>query len=171
MQRSEAPSNHLFPVWKGIGFAFAFTTLLCGLSFIVTWGYELARHPHVYQSMELAILKLAEKRPANVTDEQWAHCLGCTWNLHVNYGGRSYIPTAELERIIAELDVKISDGTTLATIDWFWDEYMRSAPSACNYERYRPTSPAQLASAPSGGNLLYPLSWWRSEYKRRTGKK
>ena len=167
MQHSDAPSNQLFPVWKAIGFALAFTTLLCGLAFIVTWGHEHARYPHVYQSMELAILKLAQKRPANLTDGQWANCIGCTWNLHGNYGGRSYIPTAELERIVAELDVKISDGATLATIDWLWDEYQRSAPSARHYECWRPTTPAQLESAARGGNL----SSWKSEYERRTGKK
>jgi hypothetical protein len=150
----------------GLGIALA-TFLLYVCAHYVWWEYTSAQHRPAYHSMELAILGLAEKCPANLTDEEWALCICCTWNLHSNYGGKDNIPAAELERLAAELRIKTSEGATLETIDWFWDEYARSAPQAASYNRWRPTSPASLASAPRG-DYECSLKWWRSEYHRRS---
>jgi hypothetical protein len=134
--------------------------------------YRYYRHGRVSDRMETAITRLALNCPSDLTDDQWAYCILWTWNLHCNYGVvPDYIPTADLERIVEDLEGKIDAGPSLATIDWLWDEYYRWAPSAHNYERYRPTSPAnqsQLEAGAHGGN---PLSWWRSEYERRVAKR
>ena len=37
--------------------------------------------------VEYRILRLAEKRPEDVSPEQWSFCLYWTWQLHDNYGG------------------------------------------------------------------------------------
>ena len=134
--------------------------------------YRYSRHGRVSDRMKTAITRLALNCPDDLTDDQWAYCIGWTWNLHGNYGLLpDYIPTDDLERIVEEFEAKIDAGPSLATIDWLWDEYYRSAPSAHNYERFRPTSPAnqsQLEAGAHGGN---PLSWWRSEYERRATKR
>ena len=120
--------------------------------------------------METAITRLAFHCPSDLTDDQWAYCILWTWNLHGNYGVvPDFIPTADLQRIVEQFEAKIDAGPSLATIDWLWDEYYRSVPGAHEYERYRPTSPANQLEAGTRGS--YPLSWWRSEYEQRVAKR
>ncbi|HUG19433.1 MAG TPA: hypothetical protein VMM56_10670 [Planctomycetaceae bacterium] len=122
--------------------------------------------------METAITRLALHRPSDLTDDQWAYCILYTWNLHTGYGGvPSYVPTDDLERIVAEFETRIDAGPDLATIDWLWEEYFRAYPRARNYNKYWPTSPDYLARFEAGDHGGYPLSYWRSKYEQRIGNK
>ena len=135
-------------------------------------AYPYHRHRRVSDRMEIAIARLAFNRPEALTDDQWAHCIFWTWNLHDNFGSvPDFIPTADLERILAEFEAKIDAGPNRATIDWLWDEYYRSAPNAHGYEKYRPTLPNNLADIEPGSyDDDNSLSWWRSEYDRLTSR-
>src|SRR5689334_315753 len=69
--------------------------------FVALMVHQQQQHLRAYKKMELAILGLASRCPADVSEDEWAHCIGCTWNLHCNYGGRDFIAPSELERIAA----------------------------------------------------------------------
>jgi hypothetical protein len=147
--------------------------------FALVWTFceAPARHRRSYQNMELAIMKLADNPPADLAEHQWSYCIYNTWRLHGEFGGVCrdypgdyYISSADLDRIAAELLVKIEAGPNRATIDWFWDEYLRAAPRA-HYEVWRPTSPANRKELEAGACEITRLSWWRSEYKRLSAAK
>jgi hypothetical protein len=104
------------------------------------------------------ILQLAAKRPADVTPEQWAHCLQWTWNLHANYGWESYFPEQEREPFAREFERLLDGPVSLGTIDKIWDSYARHAPRANAYMHYRPTTPEMLQQASAGS-----LEWLNRE--------
>lgn len=120
--------------------------------------------------MEAAILKLSLKVPPEFTESQWAYCIHWTWQLHSNYGHESYTPTVALERMSAELLVRIDAGADRKTIDWFWDEYLQACPKAEQYQRFRPTIPGNRGDleAGMGDNTL---GGFQSGYRERTGEK
>ena len=120
------------------------------------------------QKMETTIMRLAVSGPADLTDDQWAYCIVWTWNLHCACGTHpSLLPTAELTRLVAELQAKIDAGPNLATIDWFWDEYIRLASGAHNYSHFRPTSPHNRSDFEAGAHGGHPISTWRCDYEER----
>jgi hypothetical protein len=152
-------------------------TLVAAL-IIVVWlrGLELAgrarweRHGRVSDRMEMAILRLAFHRPSDLTDEQWAYCIGWTVNLHHNFGViPDWFPTDELERVAEQLEAEIDAGPSLATIDRIWDEYCREVTITLGgHERYRPTSPDNRAAFDRSRRSL---SWYQAEYQRRLAEK
>ena len=141
--------------------------------FLVAWGlwfvYGHMRHYRADRRMEEAILKLSLNVPPEFTDGQWAYCILRTWNLHSNYAHVSYTPTAAIERMSAELLVRIDAGANRNTIDWFWDEYMQASPSARNYRRFHPTIPENREELESGLDDEE-LLWQRSQYRDRTAR-
>ncbi|MBN1908424.1 MAG: hypothetical protein JW818_01680 [Pirellulales bacterium] len=158
-------------VWAGM-ILVAVLVIALPCVYFGTKFYRYYRHSRVSDRMKAAITRLAFYRPDDLTDDQWAHCIFWTWNLHGNYGVvPDFIPTADLERMVTEFEAKIDEGPNRATIDWLWDEYYRSAPNAHNYEQFRPTLPNNLADLEAGVyDDDYSLSWWRSEHERLTGK-
>ena len=141
--------------------------MLCMGGLIAPGWYHMHRHRPVQDAMDVAILRLAESVPAGLTDDQWAYCILWTWQLHSNYGSFSFIPTDELERIQRELDRRIDRGADLATINWFWDQYIQAYPPAARYDHWRPTAPANHAEFTAGSHGGNPLSVWRADYTRR----
>ena len=150
------------------GLMIAAAVVLFAFSGFMYWQLlQFRRHRQASDRMEIAIARLAFHRPGHLTDDQWAYCILLTWNLHSNYGViPQYLPTDDLERIVAELEAKIEAGPDLATIDWLWDEYFKAYPRARNYDHWRPTLPANRSQFEAGAHGGYPLSHWRSEYKR-----
>lgn len=127
--------------------------------------YRFHRHSRADDRMKIAITHLSLNRPDDLTDDQWAYCILWTWNLHCNYGYFSYIPTGELERIVEEFEAKSEAGPSLETIDWLWDEYMRTAPRAAHFEHFRPTSPGNRSEFEDGAHGGNPLSSWQANYE------
>jgi hypothetical protein len=121
--------------------------------------------------MDVAVLRLAEHCPAELTDDQWAYCVMWTWNLHRNFGtSHTYVPTRDLARIERELQTRIDNGVDLATIDWIWDHYIQSYPRARNYDHYRPTAPHNKEAFEAGHHGGNPLSQWRADYKKEVAQ-
>ena len=87
------------------------------MSFLIT-AYPLFRHRPVADRMDLAILRLAEDCPPELTEDQWAYCVAWTWNLHCNYGlFPNYVSTSDLDLIEQELQQRLDNGADLATIE------------------------------------------------------
>lgn len=145
--------------------------VICLISYVLAKVYPFIRHGHVADRMDIAILRLTETRPPELTDDQWAYCITRTWNLHCNYGLiPSYVPTHELERIERELQRRIDTGPDLATIDWIWDQYIQCCPRAKDYEHYRPTARHNKAQFEAGSHAGNPLSIWRAKYKEQVAQ-
>lgn len=116
------------------------------------------RHGRWYREIECLILELAPRRPPDVTPRQWACCLHHTWNLHTNYGNAIYWDPRRAKAFQAEFRDHLRGEVGLGTIDWFWDAYVRAAPQAKDYLRYRPTPEERLKAADSQGD--YDLVFW-----------
>lgn len=154
----------------GIRFvAVLIVTLLC--AYFGAHMYRSLRHTRVSDRMQMAIARLALTCPSGLAEHQWSYCIYWTWNLHCNYGIiSSYVPTEDLQRIVAEFEKKIDAGASLATIDWLWDEYYRSFSGARDYERYRPTSLDKLSELDAEFLGPYTLDWWRSKYDQKMSR-
>ncbi|MBD3672636.1 MAG: hypothetical protein HUJ26_03825 [Planctomycetaceae bacterium] len=141
--------------------------ILFAMGGLVTWQIlKFHQHRQATRRMEIAITRLAFHRPENLTDDQWAYCILLTWNLQTGYAHPSYIPTEEIERICAELEVRIDAGPDLATIDWFWDEYYRVYPPTQSNEWMRPTTADNREQFEAGAHGGHPLSYWQTKFKR-----
>ncbi len=143
----------------------------CFVGYVIVKIAPYERHRPVAEKMSVAVLRLSEDRPADLTDDQWAYCITWTWNLHSNYGlVHSYVSTRDLERIERELHARIDNGADLGTIDWIWDQYVQSYPRARHYNHFRPTSPENKESFEAGAHGGNSLSEWRAEYRRRAAE-
>jgi hypothetical protein len=139
----------------GIGVGFYFMELA-----------PMQRQFQVRDRMSLTILSLAERRPPELTEDQWAYCILWTWNLHSNYSSfASYISTDDLERIEKGLRERTKSEVSLETIDWFWDEYTGANSKVANYDHFRPTAPENRADFEAGAHGGNPLSGWQQDYK------
>ena len=140
--------------------------VLIGVWFYLSQVAPHQRHRNVADRMSLTILSLAEKRPAELTEDQWAFCILGGWNLHSNYGLiPEYVPTADLERIEKQFRVKIDQGVDVSLFDWLWDEYIRAYPGASFYNHWRPTADHNREAFDSGDHSGNPLSEWQQRYK------
>ena len=135
--------------------------------------YRSRRHHRVFDRMEMAISSLALYCPSDLTESQWAGCIGWTWQLNCNSASFPFMATSDLQRILEEFEAKIVAGPNLATIDWLWDEYDRF--SSIDYQRFRPTSADNLAESveheKKWGSGENPLLRWQSMHEERVGKK
>lgn len=151
------------------------TVVISVIMWLWLWLWLIApstRHQAVSDKMEIAILSLATKRPRELTADQWAHCVTWTWNLHCNFGQLPYeIPTNDLDQIASGLQERVEQGPDLATIDWVWDQYMESCPSARNCEHWRPTAPDNRDAFQVGYHGVNALARWKSDYKRRVAQR
>jgi|GEM_PF-1549629 hypothetical protein len=148
------------------GLCVAVVLIVCGFCAFIAWHLiKFHRHGEVSHRMQIAITRLAFHRPKELTDDQWAYCILSTWNLQIGYAHPSYIPTADMKRIVEELEAKIEAGPDLGTIDWFWDEYYRVYPSTQSNEWMRPTTLENRSQFEAGDHGGYPLSYWQAEYK------
>jgi hypothetical protein len=105
------------------------------------------RHIRWHRAVELRILRLADKRPGDVTPAQWAACLHHTWNLHCNWGGFESFRPAARGRFLEEFDRRLAGPVGLGTIDWIWDQYCRHSGGKHYSVDYRPTTPGRLEEA------------------------
>ena len=104
-------------------------------------SYRAQVHRKWEQRVEILILRLARKRPADVTPEYWTKCVQWTRMLHGEYGGISYFPAEARESLIRDLERHLAEPVNVQTIDAIWDDYARHAPKAAGYLTFRPTTP------------------------------
>lgn len=103
--------------------------------------YRAHEHRQWHQRVDILILRLARNRPPDVTPECWTFCVQWTRMLHGEYGGLYYFPAEEREPFVRDLERHLAVPATLWTIDAIWDDYVRHAPKAKSYLKYRPTTP------------------------------
>ena len=165
MQRIEdqSPNRSRMRFWP---FGVVALILISLVLFLLANVYLMSRHRRASARMATAIYKLSVSRPPELTDAQWAYCIAWTLRLNENYGSYPYVSTHDLGRIAEGLEERIGRGPDLTTIDWVWDQYIEAYPPASTYERFRPTSPQNRAEFQGGGNGVYPLSWFRSQYQQ-----
>ena len=158
------PKSRLRPI--AVAGFFPLLFVLIGVWFYLSQVAPRQRHRKVADRMSLTILSLAEKRPAELTEDQWAFCVMWAWNLHNNYGlVPEYVPTAELERIETHFRVKIDQGVDVRLFDWLWDEYIQAYPGASFYNHWRPSADHNREAFGSGNHSGNPLSEWQQRYK------
>jgi hypothetical protein len=118
---------------------------------VVVWVLKIGprqRHSAFCQVTAAELKSLAQKRPPDITREQWQHIVAWTLNGHGNIlTFKTDIPQAEQDRFVSELRGRLSSQRVdLATIAWIWDQFERLSPSyGPEYSaRYRPTAPERL---------------------------
>jgi hypothetical protein len=107
------------------------------------WWHEWAR---------AGIYALADKRPADVPPGRWEFMVGWTLNLHSNCGTwHTWVDREQMWPYLDELERRLHEPVSVATIDWIWDEYARITKGGRGYgERYRPTHSSDLEFAQPG---------------------
>ena len=130
--------------------------------------YPFVVHQRWRRAVEYRILCLAERRPENVDQKQWAACLHWTWNLHANYGAVSYFEAQSRETFLAEFDQRFNGQVDLSTIDWIWDQYALHTNGGRSYsDHYRPTTADRLKQATVDQYGENNLDGWIELLKRR----
>src|SRR5437899_2994506 len=90
----------VFRRWKRTLLVIA-TIYVLGVGGAFGWVvYKATVHNRWRRHVEQLILRLAPKRPTDVTPEQWAQCIHWTWNLHGNYGALGYFPEDQREPFV-----------------------------------------------------------------------
>jgi hypothetical protein len=126
------------------------------------------QHGAWYREVELCILRLAERRPENLEESQWASCIHWTWNLHANYGPPSFFDATARDQFLSEFDRRLASEVDLATIDWIWDQYSLHSTGGRNYSKnYRPTTAERLREAAENRFDEFDLGRWIDELRRR----
>lgn len=115
---------------------------VAGTAITFAWAvYQTHVHRQWGQRVEILILRFARQRPADIAPETWTKCVYWTLKLHGEYGGMSYFPSDSREPLTRDLERHLAEPVTLQTIDAIWDDYVRHAPKARPYLRFRPTTP------------------------------
>jgi len=146
----------------------AIAVCIASCAALVLWYHVLLPaqlHQKAYRQVEVALLKLSTKRPADVSKGQWVGCLMHTWNLHTNFG--PFLELHDLEALASELDEAVDGPVTLETIDWIWNQFLqRSHGGSTRYDTaYRPTKMIDLGYDGSE------LRWWLERYEEATTSK
>lgn len=128
------------------------------------WAWK--RHGAAVDELDVAILRLAEHSPPELTDDQWAYCVMWTLNLHSNY---SYIcrDTPAVRQLTRDVHARIDDGVDITDIDWIWDRYFELIPRAKNYDHFRPTAEANAEGLQRGDHGNNPLSSFQEKYREK----
>jgi hypothetical protein len=98
-------------------------------------------HRRWHERARAGIYALADKRPADVSPEQWEFMVGWTLNLHGNCGvSHTWVDRDQKWPYLDELERRLQGPVSAATIDWIWDEYARITKHGRAYgDRWRPT--------------------------------
>jgi hypothetical protein len=78
--------------------------------------------------------------------------VGWTINLHANSAAANqWVDRGEIWPFVEELERRLQEPVTVATVDWIWDEYARITTGGRLYgERYRPTQSPELQHVQPG---------------------
>ncbi len=156
------------PSWRYLGCLIPATAALAFAGFIV---YTIVVHDHHsrwYREIDYRILRLAEKRPENVSPDRWAFCIHWTWQLHGNYGAYETFDRAERSRFLEEFDRRLNGRVDLGTIDWIWDQYVEHSTGGRRYSRnYRPTDPERLCEISEDTKGPSDLPWWLDRLNKK----
>jgi hypothetical protein len=128
------------------------------LAVLGRWYYIWLRphqvHSAAYQRLRDAVESLANRRPANVTRNEWSYVIGWTLNGIANCCSIPEYLNADREshdRFLAlpeRFERKIGSGVGLDAIDWLWDKLEAISKYGERYSaNYRPTEPERLAEA------------------------
>ncbi len=84
--------------------------------------------------------------------------VGWTTNLHANSAAANqWVDRGEIWPFVEELERRLQETVTVATVDWIWDEYARITTGGRLYgERYRPTQSAELQHVQPGVWGIWP---------------
>src|SRR5205809_765970 len=109
--------SHVYRRWKR---TILFIACMSATGAVLAFGWlvyisQVQRQWH--EHVELLILRLTPRRPADLTEAQWAHCIFWTWNLHANYGHWSYFPMDQRDAFVTDFERHLSETVTVNTID------------------------------------------------------
>jgi hypothetical protein len=128
--------------------------------------YEHYEHHEWYRNVEERIVRLADKRPPDMSSSRWAYSIHWTWNLHANYGGYESFDRSERARFLREFDRRLDGKVDLGTIDWIWDEYVKHSSGGRYYsENFRPTDPKNVRAWFTDQQQSYDLNEWLARLK------
>lgn len=102
-------------------------------------------HRAWYDRVQADLETLANKRPLDLSRDEWSFIVASTLNAHGNRGSHpSFLANKEMAESFAdELELKLQGPVTIQTIDWIWDAYMQFT-NLKSYNQYRPTTPENL---------------------------
>ena len=112
----------------------------------------IQEHRNWYRRVRADLYSLADKRPVDVSLGQWEFMVGWTINLHANSAAANqWVDRCEIWPFVEELERRLQEPVTVATVDWIWDEYARIITGGRLYgERYRPTQSPDLQHVQPG---------------------
>jgi hypothetical protein len=132
-----------------------------GLALVGLTVYQHRVHLEWYHGVEKRIVRIAAKRPQDVSPNQWAYYVHWTWNLHCNCGTPDQFDWTERAKFLAEFDRRLEGRVDVGLIDWIWDEYAKHSGCGRNYSRnFRPTEPDHIRSGFIGQETEYDLRQW-----------
>lgn len=81
------------------------------------------------------LVRLADRRPANVSPSDWECATSWAVNAYGNVCIPEYVSLDEMRRLRAELEARLRGPVDLATVDWLWDRLGRTGPHGQDYRR------------------------------------
>ncbi|HUQ67995.1 MAG TPA: hypothetical protein VM165_00640 [Planctomycetaceae bacterium] len=129
---------------KAHRFRFGLRSLLLAVSvcavFLAGYGLFLRRIVEPRRqadAVERHLESLAQRRPQEVSPQQWESAVAWTLNLHGNSLLRFQADGPTISRFEQRLSEKLSGDVDLTTILWIWDEYAALCPGGASYQRFR----------------------------------
>ena len=95
---------------------------------------EHSKYHRQHQRAQELVLSLADRRPPDVTPEEWEIATGWAANAFGNTCiSPSRVSLDELKRFSAELEIKTAEDVDIATIDWIWQRLSDAGPAGKRY--------------------------------------
>jgi hypothetical protein len=124
-----------FPVWKMMAFV-AFLALPMG--FCVVPVARQSEWSRLYQGMDRTIQSLQPSDPSTVNPAAWACARAATLTAYCNVcASIEQMPTAEMIRLLDDLDRKLKAKVDLDTLDWIWGRLGETGPFGEEYAESR----------------------------------
>jgi hypothetical protein len=143
--------------WKALAAILALAGIAAYVWFLFLWLRPIYEHRKWSERVKANLYALCWKRPPEVPSGQWEFMVG--WTIMLQNGCGSHHTVVDQDQkgpFLDELERRLQEPVTVATIDWIWDEYARITPGGREFgERYRPTRSPDLESAQPGCFALY----------------
>lgn len=100
--------------------------------------FSSAKPRNHFENIDGLIQSLADKRPSDMSPDQWACAVAWTSSLHAKSLLLSQTSTLEIAAFEQRLREKLAEPVDMQTIDWIWEEYANAGPAGEGYQRFKP---------------------------------